>query len=96
MRPAGGRRADDGLLPAFRRGVKLHARVGAGAGAPWRALAVAMSFMNQVAALQEFFKPPLDAPLPLQVAMMNEAMGIVWAWWRAPTATGAKRWTARW
>ena len=51
--------------------------VGAGAGAPWRALAVAMSFMNQVAALREFFKPPLDAPLPLQVAMMNEAMGIV-------------------
>ena len=36
-----------------------------------------MSFMVQVAALQNFFKPPLDASLPLQIEMMNEAMGIV-------------------
>ena len=28
-----------------------------------------MSLMNQVAALREFFKPPLDAPLPLQIAL---------------------------
>ena len=47
-------------------------------GSLWRSaprrVAVAMSLMNQVAALREFFKPPLDASLPLQIAMMNEAM----------------------
>ena len=42
------------------------------------------TMMDQVAALREFFKPPSEAPLPMQVAMMNQQMG------------GAKRWTARW
>ena len=31
--------------------------------------------MDQVAALREFFKPPSEAPLPMQVAMMNQQMG---------------------
>ena len=41
-------------------------------------LAVAMSLMDQVAALRKFFQPPSEAPLPMQVglAMMNEQMGI--------------------
>ena len=39
-------------------------------------LAVAMSLMDQVAALRKFFQPPSEAPLPMQVAMVNEQMGI--------------------
>ena len=39
-------------------------------------LAVAMSLMDQVAPLRKFFQPPSEAPLPMQVAMMNEQMGI--------------------
>jgi hypothetical protein len=35
-----------------------------------------MSLMDQVAALRKFFQPPSEAPLPMQVAMMNEQMGI--------------------
>ena len=35
-----------------------------------------MSFADKIAALRDFFKPPADAALPLQVAMMNEQMGI--------------------
>ena len=34
------------------------------------------TMMDQVAALREFFKPPSEAPLPMQVAMMNQQMGI--------------------
>ena len=33
------------------------------------------TMMDQVAALREFFKPPSEAPLPMQVAMMNQQMG---------------------
>ena len=35
-----------------------------------------MSFADKVAALRDFFVTPSDAALPLQVAMMNEQMGI--------------------
>ena len=35
-----------------------------------------MSFADKIAALRDFVKPPADAALPLQVAMMNEQMGI--------------------
>ena len=35
-----------------------------------------MSFADKVAALRDFFLTPSDAALPLQVAMMNEQMGI--------------------
>ena len=36
----------------------------------------AFTFAQKVAALREFFNPPTDAALPVQVQMMNSHMGL--------------------